>query len=90
MIWEQIVNENQKIACVSNRNSIQSYQSKENKPDWKETLQAPHKSYPAQRAKYNICASKSYPILRNLIMDKPFAATCTEINVAQSTSGQWK
>lgn len=46
-----------------------------------------HKSYPAQRAKCSICASKSHPILRNLIMDKPFAATCTEINV-QSTSGQ--
>lgn len=46
-----------------------------------------HNSYSAQRAKCSICASKSHPILRNLIMDKPFAATCTEINV-QSTPGQ--
>lgn len=46
-----------------------------------------HKSYPAQRAKCSMCASKSHPILRNLITDKPFAATCREIN-AQSTSGQ--
>lgn len=46
-----------------------------------------HRSCPAQRVKCSICSSKSHPILRNLIMDKPFAATCTEINV-QSTSGQ--
>lgn len=39
-----------------------------------------NKSYTAQRTKCSMCASKSHPILRNLIMGKPFAATCTEIN----------